>query len=267
MDDLFNYTHYRDFLRKAFPGKGERRGQRQALAASLNCQTSFVSLVLTDRAHFNEDMIFATGEFLNLNALEREFLLLIYHHERAASKKLRSFYQKKISDFLEQRKDIKNRINETTELPVEIQAQYYSSWIYSALHTAVMNPKTRTVTALSEKLKVSEKIVLKVLEFLTEWQFIKKTVSGHEPHTRRLHLSSQSSFINQHHRNWHIEAMRFLEEKNEEDLNYSGALSLSNADVATIKEILLKSIERIEKQIAPSPDEEMIGLSISYFKF
>lgn len=267
MDELFNYTQYRDFLRKAFPGKGERRGQRQKLAASLNCQTSFVSLVLTDRAHFNEDMIFATADFLNLNITEREYLLLLYHHERAASKKLKAFYQRKISVALEQRKDIKNRISETTELSTEIQAQYYSSWIYSALHTAVMNPKTRTVFALSTKLKISEKIILEALEFLTQWQFIKKTVSGYEPHTRRLHLSSQSPFITQHHRNWQMQAMRSLDEKHEEDLNYSGALSLAKADIVIIKEILLKSIDKIEKQIAPSADEEMIGLSISCFKF
>lgn len=267
MDELYKFHNYREFLRKAFPGKGDRRGQRQALAETLNCQTSFVSLVLTDRAHFNEDMIFATAHFLNLNAVEKEFLMLIYHHERAASKNLKNHYQSKIKSILEQRKEIKSRVPETAELPIEIQAQFYSSWLYSAVLTAIMNPQIRTLDALSKKLKISERSLAEVLEFLTQWQFVKKTISGYEPHRHRLHLTSQSPFITQHHRNWLLEAMRFLNEKQETDFNYSGAISLSKSDLAAIREILLNAVSNIEKQIAPSPDEEMVGIAISCFKF
>ncbi len=267
MDELFSSHKYREFLAKMFPSKGERRGRRRELAAILSCQTSLISLVLTERAHLNEDMVFKTAQFLHLNAKETEFLLHLYHHERASSSELRSYYHTKIKTELEGRREIKTRVGPTPTVPVEIQARYYSDWVFSAIHTVVMCPETRTVEKIAKKINLSEKSVQECLEFLTQWEFVKKTAVGFEPGVTRLHLDSQSPFIVQHHRNWHMEAMRSIGERREGDFNYSGALSLAKADVAAIKEILLKTVSNIERQITPSPDEEIVGITLSYFKY
>ncbi|MDZ4661269.1 MAG: TIGR02147 family protein [Pseudomonadota bacterium] len=267
MNDLFDSSNYRDFLRNSFPGSGDRRGRRRALAEALGCQTSFISLVLTDRAHFNEDMTFATAKFLTLNSPETEFLLLLYHFERAATPELRQYYKIKINKSLESRKQIKSRVRESPTIPLEIQAQYYSNWVFSAIHTVVMCAQTRTIDKIAKKINISEKLVEESLIFLTQWQFVKETTQGFEPGVNRLHLDSTSPFIIQHHRNWHLEAMRSVGERRDGDFNYSGALSVGRADVAAIKEILLKSVSAIESQIAQSPDEEAIGLTMSCFKY
>lgn len=267
MKTLFEHDKYRDFLRQSFPGSGERRGQRRKLAETLNCQTSFISLVLTDRAHINEDMLFLAARFLGLNAEETDFLLLIYHFERAGTSELRQYYRSKIKSFREKRNQIKSRINSAPTMPIEVQAQYYSNWVYSAIHTAVMSVNTRSIEKISKKLDLSERLTEEVLSFLTEWGFVTKKSQVYEPGVNRLHLDSSSPFILQHHRNWHQEAIRNLNEKQEEDFNYSGALSLAKSDIPIVREIFLKSISLIEKQITPSPDEEMIGISVSCFKY
>ena len=267
MDFLFRSTKYRDFLRKMFPSKGENRGRRRELAKRLGCQTSLISLVLTDRAHLNEDMIFKCSQFLGMNSVETDFLLNIYHLERAGTPVLRGYYQKKISQMIESRTQVKERVGASITLPLEIQAQYYSNWTYAAVHTVVMNPKTRSLALIADKLNLNESLALQTLEFLEQWKFVVNTGDYYEPGSTRLHLSSDSPFIVQHHRNWSMEAMRAAGDKNPLDLNYSGALSMSKNDAENIRELLLNAISSIEKQIAPSPDEDVVGISLSWFRY
>ena len=267
MDQLFRSTKYRDFLRKMFPSKGENRGRRRDLAKRLGCQTSLISLVLTDRAHFNGDMVFKCSQFLELNASETDFFINIYHLERAETPVLRGYYQKKILDMIAARSQVKERVASSAVLPLEIQAQYYSNWTYAAVHTAVMNPKTRSLEAISDKLNLNEPLALQNLEFLEQWKFVIRTGDYYEPGSTRLHLSNDSPFIVQHHRNWSMEAMRATGDKNPADLNYSGALSMSKVDAEKIRELLLNAIGTIEKQIAPSPDEDIVGVSLNWFRY
>jgi uncharacterized protein (TIGR02147 family) len=267
MENLFKETQYREFLKKCFPGKGELGGKRGQLAKALGCQTSFISLVLTDRAHFNEDMLFRSAQFLGLNSNETDFLLLIYHFERANSQALRGYYQRKINERLEKRQKVKEKVGPSAAIPIEIQALYYSNWTYAAIHTVVMNPQTRTIQSISKRLNLPSAVVEEHLQFLEAWSFVTKRSGQYEPGVKRIHIDSDSPFIVQHHRNWHLEAMRALGEKREHDLNYSGALSMSKADAAKVKELLLNAIGAIEKQIRPSADEETVGLTLSYFRY
>lgn len=267
MDELFKCRNYREFLRISFPGAGSMRGRRLALAKKLGCQTSFVSLVLTDRSHMNEDMIYATAEFLKMSPQETEFLMCIFHREKAATNSLRSYYDSKIQAILNARQQVSSRLKEAVTVPFEAQAQYYSNWLYSAVHTAVLNPATQTIESISQKLRVSELIVQETLEFLMSWNFVKKTTTGYQAGVNRLHLGKDSPFIVQHHRNWQMESMRSVGERKKEDFNYSGVLSLAEKDIAIIREIMLKTVSRIEEQILPSPDEELVGLSFNVFKY
>lgn len=267
MADIYGARTYREFLRKSFPGKGDGRGRRGELARALKCQTSLISLVLTDRAHLNEDMAFATARFLGLGAAETEFFLLLYHHERAAGPALRQHYLSKIREAQAKREQVTERIGRAPTLSTDVQARYYSDWTYSAIHTAVMNPETRTLERLAQKLRLPPSLVEEQLKFLTEWKFVYQIGSVYEPGVTRVHLPSDSPFITQHHRNWHIEAMRAVGERRERDLNYSGALSLSRADAEKVRAILLDALTTIEKQIAPSPDEEIVGVAMSLFHF
>jgi uncharacterized protein (TIGR02147 family) len=265
MSDLYKAFNYRDFLRNHFPSKGDKRGRRRSLAKALGCQTSFVSLVLTDRAHLNEDMIFNTARFLHLNGQETDFLLMLYHHERASSHVLRGYYQSKIKEIIEKRTQVKERVGPSPTIPLEIQAQYYSNWTYAAIHTTIINPQMRTIPLIAKKLNLSAALVEEHLNFLEKWNFVTKVGEHFEPGFTRLHLSVDSPFIIQHHRNWHLEAMRAVGEGRSQDLNYSGALSLSKEDAKKIREILLNTIGTIETQIKDSADEEIVGITLGYF--
>jgi uncharacterized protein (TIGR02147 family) len=267
MTDVFKEINYRSFLRKAFPQSGLGRGQRKALATHLRCQTSFISLVLTDRVHMSEDLLYQAGHFLKLRPDELRFLMLTYHHERAAHPQLKRYYRDQMTEILQARSQVQERIKANQNVPPEVQARYYSSHVYALVHTAVMNSRLRQVESLSKELNLSPGRVEEILGFLLEWGFIKRDAGEYRTGLTRLHLPEESPFIHQHHRSWHLEAMGAMTNANKKNLNYSGVLSISEKDADQVREILLETIEKIEKLVAPSEDEELIGLVMDFFPY
>lgn len=265
MSEVFEFTEYRAYLKSRFPASGDLRGRRRELAEALSCQTSFISLVLTERAHFNEDMAYLTAQFLLLSPDETAFFMLLYHRSRAGTPALNQYYTKQIKEHIRRRSEVKERVGVGETLTPEVQAQYYSDWSFSALHTAVLIPELRTVSALAEKLHLKKSFVAKNLSLLVEWKLLEKNGDEYLPGLLRIHLGSDSPFVVEHHRNWHLEALRAVTERRSEDLNYSGALCMSREDVEKIRAIFLSAIEKTEKQIIPSPNEQILGFALSIF--
>jgi uncharacterized protein (TIGR02147 family) len=270
MADVFNESNYRNFLRTHFPQSGDGRGRRRQLSTALNCQTSFISLVLTDRAHLNEDMAFQAAHFLNLSSDETDYFLLLFHGERAATRELKNYYEKRRQEIIKMRGQVQKRIESTKEIPFEVQAQYYSDWSYGAIHTLILNPRFRSRESIASKLHLSLVQVDECFEFLTKWGFAKKIDGEFRTSVTRLHLSSDSPFIQQHHQNWHLEALRALasNRRNQElGMNYSGVLSLAKKDIPFVRDLMMDVISKIERHIKPSKDEELVGIVMDLFGY
>lgn len=265
--DIYSFRSYREYLRAQFPAAGEKRGQRAKLARFIGCQTSFISLVLSAKAHLSEDMAFAAGDFLKLSAEEVQFFLLLFHHERAGSQKLRFHYHQQMNLLLQKRAEVHSRVKSDLEVEHTQQMRFFSEWIYIAIFTAVQIPGCQEVRVLADKLHLSEEVVSRATSWLAEHGYLKHDGGKFSPLSKRIHLGNDSYFIDQHHRNWRNEAIRSLNRKSESDLHYSGALSLSSSDYFRIREILLQAIANIETILTPSADEELVGINFDLFKY
>lgn len=265
--EIFKFDSYRSYLKLRFPVSGENRGHRARLSKHIGCQTSFISLVLSQRTHLNEDMAFLCCEFLKLTAQETQFFLLLFHYEKAGTEKLRIYYKEQMSKTLKQREDIRSRVATEKQMSIEKQMYFSSDWIFSAIIALVQIPQFREQKSIAEKLQLSETTVAPVLNWLLTNDFIKIQNDKFIPSTQRVHLNSDSQFLEQHHRNWRNESIRSLKRKNESDLHYSGAISISYKDYFKVRELILKSISDIEVILKPSADEELVGICLDLFKY
>jgi uncharacterized protein (TIGR02147 family) len=265
--EIYKYNSYRLFLRDNFPQTGSERGKRSLLAKSLRCQSSLISLVVTQRAHFNEDMAFGTCQFLEMDASAQDFFLLLFHKDRAGTEALKKHYQSKIEKIRKQRNEISERVKTEPTLALEYQTIYYSSWIYSAVHTLVLNPKMRTASEIAKVLTEPQRKVEEAIEFLLKVGLLANSKGALLPGVQRLHLSSDSPLLAQHQSNWHLEALRRVRDKNKNCFSYSGILSMSKADSDELREMLLDFISRLEEKIKPSPDEQAAGIVIDFFPY
>ena len=262
---LYEFKDYRQYLKAALPVSGEGRGGRNRLAETLNCQKGFVSQVLGGTAHFSPEHAIKISNYLNHDPDEEEFFLLLVHLGRSGSHELTAFYQKKLKEILDKRKEVKERIRSSAKLSEADQMLYYSSWHYTAIHMCLMIPHLRTRKAIREYLGLSPEVVARVLTFFTSRGFAEQKGSEFLAGSTRIHLPSDSPLISKHHANWRMQAISSLDNQGMNDMHYSLVMSLSEDAAEKIRSILLNSVQEIEPVLKAAKDEKVYGLNIDLF--
>jgi uncharacterized protein (TIGR02147 family) len=265
--NIFSHKDYRDLINDLLEDK-LGRGSKVRLAEELNCQPGYISQVLTkSKIHFSPENIIRVAAFLELSSVESEYLLNLLHKERAGSKPLREFYEKKILGMQEDNSKVEKQVKNTNlELDEEAKAVYYSHWAYSAIHMIVSIGEYQKPELIAKKLRLNLEFTQKILQFLVKKQLVTKQESKFVIGKTRIHLKSDSPLVKSHHQNYRQKAINSLEEENSFDLHYSSVLTLSKKDSLKIRELVLKLIADKEKILIPSANEEIIFLNLDLFR-
>lgn len=261
---VFEQQEYRIYMKYRLD---QKRGSRSELAEFLGCQSGYISQVLQGLSDFSLEQGMKITQFLQLSEEESHFFMLLLQLEKASTQTLKDYFKQQIIQIKKQRDEIKNRIKVKTNFKAEDYHQYYSSWEYAAVHILVSIPEFQQKEKIRKKLKLTPTRVNEVLDFLLEKGLVEIHSDKYIIGSWRIHLPKDSPYILSHHQNWRLHAVRMLSDKNPLNVNYSGVFSLSAADIEAIKEILLQAIEKSEKVIGPSKEEEMvyIGMDLNVF--
>lgn len=242
------------------------RGRRTQWAQTLRCQTSFVSQVLTERAHLSLEHAVKTAQFLNHNSIERDYFMLLVQKGRSGSVELSGYFDSQMRKILKDREQIKSRIQVQQTLSEADQMKYYSTWHYSAAHVLSALPGLNTLEAMSRRLMLAPKKTKQILEFLEERKFVQKDKGEYKIGSARIHLENGSPMLPRHHANWRMKAIDAIDSENEKDLHYSAVLGISKKDQEKFKEKLLKLLEEFEPMIRDSKEEVPVIMNLDLFE-
>lgn len=266
MKTIFDYDDHQSYLNSVLPTQGPERGIRSKLAAHLSCQSGFITQALNGKSAFSLEHGHKIAEFLRLNESETDQLLLLIQKDRAGTKTLRSHLEKKVKAAQAKRKEISERIPDRKALSDSDKLKYYSSWIYSAVHMALMVPELQSHQALESHLSLPQEQIKDVVEFLVSNGMAKKEGSRLIGIPTRIHLPHDSPLIQQHHANWRLKSLETLGRSQlHQDFRYSLVMSASPEAVAKMKSILLKSIEEMEPILKSAADKNVYSLNIDLF--
>lgn len=264
---VFDFDSYRSYLAtwiKTQPHRGH--GAKATLARAANCQTAYISQVMREKAHLSLEQGERIAQFLKLSLDETEYFLVVLQKERAGTESLRRIFTNQMKRMNEHCNQLKNRVQASTEISLEAQATYFSSWIYTAIHILVTIPGFQKTEPIAMRLGLPANIVLEVLEFLHHHGLIAKNGDVHTALNSRIHLPHDSPLISKHHMNWRIRTLRNLETRNDESLHYSSVVSISEKEAKIIRAKLLKSIEDNKKTIKNSPEEKLYSYCLDFFE-
>jgi uncharacterized protein (TIGR02147 family) len=263
---IFEFNDYKKFVIEWIeqaPHNG--RGLRKGLAEAIGCQTPFITHVLAGTYHFSLEHADACARWMKLPEAEADFFLLLVLRQRAGTKSLEKTLTKQISQKREIHAVLKSRLKIEETLPREDQLLYYSSWIYAAIHIAVLNPACQSIEGLQNALKVPTPQIMNALEFLTSRGLLKKTKFGYQSARPMLHLEADSPLMHQHHTNWRLKALENLSVRSAESLQYSGVMSLSENDFEWVREKLSHLLEETIERIKDSKDERLACMCFDWF--
>lgn len=269
MDALYSFQDYRDYLShwaEESPKGGH--GSRKRISEYLRCQSAFISQVLHKTTHLTLEHAERLNEFLEHDALESDYFLLLVQMQRAGSKKLQDYFRKKVEEIHARRLVLKNRIKGSErEITDAVKQKYYSQWYFGAIRLLLTIPAMQNKESLVRHLKLPRSTINEAIAFLEESGFISRVGDDRfivsEQH---LHLGNDSPLIVKHHLNWRLKAMQSLELEREHDLHYSLGMTISQSDVGKLKAMVVEFVESVQKIARPSEAQVLCGLCIDFFE-
>lgn len=264
---IYEYSDYKSFLNDYIISRPYRgRGLKAKIAKALRIHTAYVSQVLNNHPHFTLEQAEELTEFLGLTKNESHFFLLLIQKERSGSKRLEKYFLGQIEQFKEEQKKLKARLEVDDEIKAEDRQTYYSSWHYIAIHALLSVKEYQNKEVISQRLSLPLEKVNEVIEFLLEIGLIVKESDGYSFTSKDFHLTSDSPMISKHHTNWRLRSISSLDRKSDDDLHYSGVISVKKEDAMAIKNILIKSLQDVRDVIKDSSEQEVYCYTIDMFE-
>lgn len=262
--NVYEFQHYRPYL-LAVLGQG-RTGKRLALARAMSCPPSHVSQVVSERTHLTPEQGEMACRYLQLSPQETKYFLTMVSYDRAGTPELKNLYKQILVQTQEDHSSVSGRLKAKSDLPEDVTAKYYSSWIYLAIHLAVQLPTINDRIALAEYLGVAPSLISEATEFLLKNGVLMEGKDGLSSGPFNLFLSRESPHLNNHHLNWRAKAMEQIALRREENLHYTSAFTCSQETVQKIHQNILALIESNIEMIRESKDEDIFAFSIDLFK-
>jgi uncharacterized protein (TIGR02147 family) len=268
MVSIFDYSNYCSYLSEWIADQGPSSyGLKGQIAKSLGVSSSFISQVFKEDKTLTSDQTSELSDFLGLTELEADYLHLLVEWKRAGSSRYKEKLQKKIQKLQEQSKKIGNRVPRTKELSNEQKSIYYSNWLYTGIRNLTAIPECKSVNSLARYLHLEPATVAPIVLFLIENGLCIDDEGKITYGPSAIHIDRDSPFVNKHHQNWRIKAIQKMDLKKNEDLFFTGPLSLSREAYDEIFKLLPTVIQKIMKISGPSNSEVVSCLNIDWFRY
>jgi len=260
------YVKYLDVWIHDRPRKG--RGIKTQMAKYIGCYPIHITKILNRTAHLTMEQSAKIINFLELSKLEGQYFLCLVELARAGNNELRETIKDRMEEITEKWKYVPSSyIGEKLVLSREDYEILYESWIYLAIELLATIPKFQQIDSICDYLHLPKKEVLKVLNFLVEKELVKKEGDRYIRDLKiSLEMPPADIYRAKHHINWRNRAIGSLDQKEENNLNSTIVMSLSEKDVPRIMELIDKTSADIVKSVEDSPREELRCLCIDFFK-
>lgn len=265
---VFDFNDYKAFVRafvQALPHGG--RGQYRRMARAMRVHTTLLSHVFRGVKQLTPEQACALASFLELPALDSDYLLALVEHSRAGTQGLAQAVERRLSALRERHQQIEHRVPGARTLSATERATFYSHWYYSGVRLAAALPGMADADGIAQRLDLPVPLVRAALAFLLEAGLLApEETGGYRLSAKRTHLGPSSPFAAAHHRNWRLEAIRRHSSMSARDFAFTSPITLSHADAAKIRALLVDAVARVAAIVEPSSCECLAMLNIDWLE-
>lgn len=268
MKDIFRYTDFRTFIKDRnaeLPNQG--RGVLAAMAKYLGVHSTLMSLILAGKRELAPEQALLLAEFLELNPWQTEYFMILVSFARAGTDQLQKFYRKKIRHLQSENRKLDHHLDSQRILTEVEQAQFYSSWIYSAVRLQCSIAENGlTLLEISKIFNWPEEKIFAVVSFLEEAGLLKQREARFMIGDKQTFLSSRSPLVGKHHKNWRLRAIERSDLLQDQELMITVPCTMSRGDFLSLREQLVTMVSKASTMINDSNPEELVCLNVDLFK-
>lgn len=263
---VFEYSNYKQFLKDKIYENTKKYGYKGELARAAGCQRAYLSQVLKSQVHLTPDHAAGLVLFWALVNFERDYFLELVNYSRAGTPALKKIIEERMKILKFNNDSVTGRIKKPKIENTILQAQYYSSWYYSAIHILLTISKFQTVTALAERLNLSKSIISSAISVLAKAGLVVQQGEQWTPASFDLHLPSHSPLGSSNHMNWRMQAVQDSQNPETEGIHFTAVYSLSKKDYQKIRAKILELISESREVALASQEEEVFSFCCDIFK-
>lgn len=243
-----------------------RRGQLTRAAEALNCQRSYLSRVISEKLQITPDHAFKLSRFWRLKLEEKAYFQLLVEHDRSVDADYRNHLKSQINEMREKHSSIQERTQRTSLSTESIQANYFSNWIWSAIHFLTSIPEFQSVASLCDRLGLKKETVVRYLRALAEQGFVENKNGRWIYKVGEFHIPKNSHLVVLHHQNWRNRAVLDAQNAESSSIHFTGVHTLSVPDYERLRELLLTFLEEANQIAGPSESQEAVALTCDLFR-
>ena len=262
---IYDFRDYREYLESRLSGHGPRSGLKKKAAEALEVHTTLISQILKGTTEISLELAEKMNTFLGHDDEEAQFFLLLVSRDRAGTVALKKRYDTQITAKRNARANLAKRVAHDSAISEEDQRRFYSSSLYATLHVLSSIPRLNKISDIGRVLGAPEAEVKSAIDFLAGLGVVVSKDGRITPGSRHVHLGRDSKFLVNHHLNWRLKSIDRIREHYDEDLHYSGAMSLSLDDVIKIKDLLAGSLAKATEIAVASKEETAYVLCFDFF--
>jgi uncharacterized protein (TIGR02147 family) len=264
-ESIWGFTSYVEFLKARLTGR-ENRGRLSRAGESLKVQRSYLSRVLAGELHITPDHAYGLTEFLGLTDDERDYFLTLVEQERASSASYREFQKRRANELRLRYESIDERTQRKALVQMERDVEYFSAWHWSAIHFLTSVPQNQSASSISDRLSLSPSIVAEVLNGLERRGYVKRSSDRWIYHSGEFHTPKEDPLTVIHHQNWRSRAVLDAQMNRDDSLHFTAIQTMSRADFARIRRLMLNFISESSRIAGPSEPEDAIALTCDLFR-
>jgi uncharacterized protein (TIGR02147 family) len=262
----FSYLNYRKYLMSEVEERKTsltRKTSFQQLAASTGIQKTYLSKVLSGRAHLNSDQLYAMANELNLSESESDYLLLLLELDRSQNSARKEKLKRRISEIQSQNLQTDRTL---TDLDVVQTTEFVQG--YSLDVEAQMIHMLLTIDSYAENpekiaavLKISMEQLREKLKTLERLGIVRQK-QGHRAYRVEkdgIHLPSVDTHFEIFRK---ISKLKSLENQNKKNYSFSGFLTTNEQTSARIRDRMLKTLKEIQEMVKPSSSKGLYQISL-----
>jgi uncharacterized protein (TIGR02147 family) len=245
--EVFKVQDYRALVQAMLIQR--HQATKSGLAQTLDCSPSWVTRVLGESVQFTPDQALGVCEYFGFNENETEYFLALVDLERAATPSLKRRIETKLASMRAAANQLSLSIKTESSVSEAHRVQYYSSWIYAAIHVATMVQK-KSLEEIARMLRIDGDIALRVLTDLQEMGLVLSQAGKFQATSVEVHLPGQHPMATIAHANWRHRTAQQIMDRSADGLHYTGVHCLSQKDFEivkkTMKDVIIESRRLIE---------------------